>query len=157
VRCGPGRRLGMAALVGAALLTAGCGIDGDSVAGAPAPAPAGPAGVPPRAACANLVAGGRSLVSTAIRFTGTTATADQVRQSASALSRAAEAKRATLGSAAKAHLDDAQASLHKLVIALDAQPTDLAAEQSAANDTLASLREVATICRAGASLPPSGG
>lgn len=152
------RSAGLAAGAAAVLFAVACG--GDSGSGGPAAtsAPAAtttsaPASATTRPECAALVNTGQALVTTATQFVSGQATGNQVRVAAEELGASIDTVRTVVGADTAARLDDAKAALGRVQSALTAQPPDLAQVRTAANDTLAALRDAVTLCQAST---PSG-
>ncbi|AIJ23358.1 hypothetical protein [Amycolatopsis methanolica] len=152
------RSAGLALGAAALLLASACGGNSGSSGSPPATTSAAAgttASATPtsRPECAALVSTGQALVDTVTQFVNGQATGQQVRVAVQELSASVEVVRTVVGADTAARLDEAKAALGRLQSALTAQPPDLPQVRAAANDTLAVLRDAATLCQAST---PSG-
>lgn len=155
------RGLVVALAAATAVVLAGCQSGGGGAgAASPAPAsPASPASSSPgtKSECSNLVASGQALVNTVTGLVHGTSSREQVRSAATDLMNSVTQAQKTVGAQASAQLDMAKSSLQQVINAAKAQPPNVAAMRTGANDMLTALRNAAKFCQSPSTAPsPSG-
>jgi len=139
---------------------AGCGASSTrstTTPSAAAPTSAAPltTATAPASGCSDVASKGGTVVSTAVRFVGGQVPASDVSAAVQSLeSSVASAKAASSGTAAQ-RLDGVQTAAAGLKTALQAQPVDLKAVGTAAQQLGTALKDLASVCSGGGSTAPT--
>jgi hypothetical protein len=96
--------------------------------------------------CAAVADEARGLATEFRQLVAGDSTVDEVRTATDELARAVDDAKATVGSEARAQFDEAGSALRQIRESLGTQPVDWSAVHAAADDLVAALRDVATVC-----------
>jgi hypothetical protein len=147
------------AVLGAAAGCSGSGGGTTTPSAPPSPtataAPSTTAGAAPASACADVAAKGNDVASAVLQFVGGQVPASQVSSSIQELENSVTAAKASSNGVAAERLNAVQTAADQLKSALQAQPVDPATVRTAAQQTLAALKGLSTVCAGGASGTPS--